>query len=184
MDKKMGKDFDEGLALLKLTIEKMNGTAVIKNYEVNTMNFPATTFAAVRQVVKWSDLTSFYMQHYPILFEEVKKANASSGSTCSLFYSWDEKNQQTDVAAAVPVGADFKTSNNIIQTVNIPASKAVYINYYGAYNKLPDAYSSIRKYIADNKLEEISPSIEQYIIDPSGEKDTTKWLTKVVFLVK
>lgn len=184
LDKKMGKDFEEGLAILKTVIEKTNGTSAIKTYEVNTMNFPATTFAAVRQVVKWADLVSFYMQHYPILFEEIKRANTSPGTSCSLFYSWDEKSQQTDVAAAVPVSAGFQTNNGIVQTVNIPASKAVYVNFYGAYDKLPDAYASIRKYIAEKKLEELSPMIEQYIIDPSKEKDTTKWLTKVVFLVK
>jgi effector-binding domain-containing protein len=82
------------------------------------------------------------------------------------------------------VTTGMKPGNNIVQIVNIPASKAVYVNYYGAYNKLTDAYNSIRKYITDNKLEEVAPSIEQYIIDPSKEKDTSKWLTKVVFLVK
>lgn len=184
LDKKMGKDFEEGLGTLKTVLEKMNNTASAKTYIVEQMNFPATTFAAVRQVVKWADLTAFYMQHYPILFEEVQKAGASPGTTCSLFFAWDEKNQQTDVAAAVPVAADFRTNNNIIQTVNIPAAKAVYVNYYGAYDKLPDAYASIRKYIIENKLKEIPPSVEQYIIDPSREKDTAKWLTKVVFLVK
>ncbi len=184
LDKKMGKDFEEGLTILKTAIEKMNGTAAMKSYTVEQMNFPATTFAAVRQVVKWSDLTSFYMQHYPVLFEEIQKANASPGGTCSLFYSWDEKNQQTDVAAAVPVSADFKSNNSIVQTIHIPASKAVYVNYYGSYDKLPDTYASIRKYIADNKLEEVSISIEQYLVDPSKEKDSSKWLTKVVFLVK
>lgn len=184
LDKKMGKDFEEGLSILKKAMEKINGSVAAKTYKVEQMNFPATTFAVVRQVVKWNDLTSFYLQHYPILFVEAQKANTSPGTTCSLFYSWDEQNQQTDVAAAVPVSTGFKTDNNMVQTVNIPASKALYVNYYGAYDKLPDAYASIRKYIADNNLKETFPSIEQYIIDSLKEKDTAKWLTKIVFLIK
>lgn len=184
LDKKMGKDFEEGLSILKNAMKKINGSVAAKTYKVEQMNFPATTFAAVRQVVKWNDLSSFYMQHYPILFVEAQKANTSPGTTSSLFYSWDEKNQQTDVAAAVPVAPGFKTENNIVQTVNIPASNALYVNYFGAYDKLPDAYASIRKFISDNNLKETFPSIEQYIIDPSSEKDTAKWLTKVVFLIK
>jgi effector-binding domain-containing protein len=71
-----------------------------------------------------------------------------------------------------------------VQATNIPASKAVFVNYYGAYDKISDAYNSIRQYLSDNKLKEKTPSIEQYIAGPSNEKDTTKWLTKIVFLVE
>ena len=184
LDKKMGKDFEAGLAALKTIIEKMNGTAAAKTYEVNTMNFPATTFAIVRQLVKWSDMPSFYAQHFPIIYNEAQNVNAMPGTPCSLFYTWDEKNQQADLATGIPVTPDATIENSIIQIVNIPASKALYINFYGAYDKLPDTYNSIRKYITDNKLEEVSPSIEQYITDPSKEKDTSKWLTKIIFLVK
>jgi nitrate reductase alpha subunit len=59
LDKNMGKDFEEGLATLKTAIEKMNGTAAAKKYDVQPMNFPATTYALIRQQVKWNDLLSF-----------------------------------------------------------------------------------------------------------------------------
>ena len=49
MDKKMGKDFEEGLLLMKAALEIKNPSAVIKTYDVMTMNFPATSFALVRQ---------------------------------------------------------------------------------------------------------------------------------------
>jgi effector-binding domain-containing protein len=62
--------------------------------------------------------------------------------------------------------------------------KAVFVNFSGAYDKLPDAYFSIRQYLSDNKLKEKTPSIEQYISGPSNEKDTAKWLTKIIFLVE
>jgi effector-binding domain-containing protein len=169
---------------LKTAIEKMNGMAPVKKYDVQLMNFPATTYALIRQPVKWSDLPSFFSEHFPIVYQEVQNAGASPGTASGLIYEWDQKNQQADIAAAVPVPAGTTINNPIVQSTNIPASKAVYVNYSGAYDPLPDAYNSIRQYLSENKLKAKMPSIEQYISGPANEKDTVKWLTKIVFLVE
>jgi effector-binding domain-containing protein len=184
LDKKMGKDFEESLATLKTAIEKIYGTAAVKKYDVQLMNFPATEFAMIRQQVKWIDLLSFFSEHLPLVYQEVQNANASPGIATGLIYEWDEKAQQADIAAAVSVQAGTKINSPIVQSTDIPASKAVFVNYSGAYDKLPDAYNSIRQYLSENKLKEKTPSIEQYISGPSNEKDTSKWLTKIVFLVE
>jgi effector-binding domain-containing protein len=184
LDKNKGKDFEESLAMLKTAIEKMNGAAPAKTYNVQLMNFPATTFAMIRQQVKWSDLLSFFEEHLPIVYQEAQNTNASAGTASGLIYEWDQKNQQADIAAAVPLAAGTKIDNPIVQATNIPASKAVFVNYSGAYDKLPDAYNSIHQYLSDNKLKAKIPSIEQYISGPANEKDTSKWLTKIVFLVE
>jgi effector-binding domain-containing protein len=183
LDKEMGADFEESLITLKTAIEKINGTVPAKTYDVQLMNFPATTFALIRQQVKWSDLLAFFEEHLPIVYQEAQNANATPGTATGLIYEWDEKNQQADIAAAVPVAAGTKIDNPIVQATNIPASKAVFVNYSGAYDKLPDAYNSIRQYLSDNKLKAKTPSIEQYFAGPANEKDTTKWITKIVFLV-
>ncbi|MGB3004985.1 MAG: GyrI-like domain-containing protein, partial [Chitinophagaceae bacterium] len=184
LDKKMGSDFETGLTALKAVIEQTNGTTTSGTYEVMTMDFPATTFASIRQKIKWTDIPAFYSQHLPIIYAEAGKANTSPGTPASLYYFWDEKNQEADMAAAIPVTAGSKMNNAIIQMVNIPATKAVFVNYYGAYDKSMEAYNSIDKYLADNKLKQKTPVIEQYITDPLMEKDTAKWLTKIVFLVE
>lgn len=185
LDKNMGKDFDEGLSLLKKAIEASSGTASSTLYEVNTMNFPATTFAIVRQKIKWADLQSFFAEHIPIVYQEAQNVNASPGTASGLIYEWDEKAQQADIAVAVPVTGGTKINSPMVQSVNIPASKAVFVNVEGAYaiDKFSDAYNSIRIYLSDKKLKEKTPSIEQYITGPTNEKDTSKWLTKIVFLV-
>ncbi|MBL7724472.1 MAG: SRPBCC family protein [Chitinophagaceae bacterium] len=185
MDKQMGSDFENGLKALKATIEK---TSVVTKseakYAVTPMNFPATSYASIRQLVKWADISSFYSQHISILYSDSVKQNLKPGGPAGLFFEWDEKNQQTDMAAAIPVSAGATFANNIIRIENIPASKAVYVNYYGAYNKSEAAYKSIDKYLADNKLKQKSPVIEQYITDPVMEKDTARWLTKIIVLVE
>ena len=184
LDKKMGNDFEESLATLKTAIEKINGTSPSKTYDVQLMNFPATTFAIVRQQVKWDDMAAFFEQHLPLINAEALKAGANPGTPAGLYYTWDEQNQQTDMAAAIQVSADAKIENDIIQIVDIPASKAVNINYSGSYDNLKEAWNSIRQYLSDNKLKKKTPSIEQYISGPTNEKDTAKWLTKIVFLVE
>ncbi len=186
LDKKMGKDIEEGLVLLKKAIEATNGTASSTMYEVQTMNFPASTFAIVRQQVKWADLQAFFAEHLPIVYQEAQNANASPGTATGLIYVWDEKAQLADIAAAVPVNSGTKINSPMVQSTDVPASKAVYVNFPGAYafDKLSDAYNSIHKYISDHQLKEKAPSIEQYIAGPTNEKDTSKWLTKIVFLVE
>ncbi len=185
LDKKKGKDFEDGLAALKMTIEKTTGGPVTKKYEVSTMNFPATTYAMIRQQIKWADISSFFAQHLPIIYNETEKIGVRPGNIPNgLIYTWDEKNQQTDMAAALPVSPGTKIDNPIIQVVDLPASKAVYVDFYGSYDNESAAYTSIRKYLADNSLKEKSPVIEQYIAGPGQEKDSSKWVTKIVFLIE
>lgn len=184
MDKQMGKDFEQGLASLKSLIEQQTGTAGNNNYEVLTMDFPSTTFAVIRQKVKWSDINTFQTQHLPIIRSEAIKANASPGTASSLFYNWDEKNQLTDMAAALPVIKGAELNNSLVKIENIPTGKAVYVNHYGSYEKAINAFNSIHAYLDKHKLEQKFPIIQQYIIGSASEKDTAKWLTKIVFLVE
>ena len=148
------------------------------------MDFPATTFAMVRQQVKWTDLSSFFAEHIPIIYQEAKNANTTAGTASGLIFDWNVQTQQGDIAAAVPIGAGAKINNPIVQSFSLPASKAIFVNFNGPYDKLPDAYNSIQRYLSEHKLKNRIPSIEQYISGPMNEKDSSKWLTKIVYLVE
>ncbi len=184
LDNKMGNDFDKSLQMLKSNIEKNTGAIQPKSYEVMPFNFPATTFAYRRQQLKWTEIPAFMEQQLPYLYDEAIKLKATPGSPSGLYFVWDETGQQTDMAVAVPVAAGTVFADTTIKVMTLPGSKALYTDYYGAYDKSADAYASIDKYIAANKLTQKAPVIEQYITDPKMEKDTTKWLTKIIFLVE
>lgn len=184
LDKEIGKDFEKSLANLKMIIEGENPVATGKTYDVLPLNFPSTTYAMRRRQLSWTDIPSFYAAHLPHIYEQALIAKATPGSPSGLFFVWDEQNQQTDMAAAVPVASGTALSDTSIQLLNLPGSKAVYVNYYGAYDKTTEAYVSIDKYLAANNLKQKTPVIEQYITDPKVEKDTAKWLTKIIFLVE
>lgn len=183
MDKEMGKDFEQGLIALKEINEKNAGYVPGRSYEVMTMDFPATRFAMIRQEVKWADINAFYAQHIRLLQDASARKQISPGTPSALYFVWDEKNQQTDMAAALPVPAGTSLQDPIIRMEDVPASKALYVNYYGAYNKLQEAHHSLDKYIAEKKLAPRTPVIEQYIHGPGNEKDTGRWLTKIVYLI-
>lgn len=184
LDKEMGKDFEQGLANLKAAIEKESTATTGKTYDVLPLNFPSTTYAIRRQQVNWTDMPSFFAKHLPQLYEQALNVKATPGTPSGLFYVWDEANQQADMAAAVSVAEGTIFSDTTIKVVTLPGSKAVYVNYYGAYDKFAEAYASIDQYLTANNLKQKPPAIEQYITDPKVEKDTARWLTKIIFLVE
>jgi effector-binding domain-containing protein len=152
-------------------------------YDVQLMNFPSTTFAMIRQQVKWIDLLAFFEEHLPIVYQEAQNANATPGTATGLIYEWDEKISRLILQQPFLLLPEQRSITPSCRQ-QISRSKAVFVNYYGAYDKISDAYNSIEQYISANKLKEKTPSIEQYISGPMNEKDTAKWLTKIVFLVE
>ena len=191
MDKMLGKDFDEGLANLKEVSEKDAAAAATveagmsaKQYDVKEMQFPSTTFATFRQVVKWKDIQPFYGRHIAHIYGEARKSNIKPGIPAGLYYEWDTNNQQADMAAAIPVPSGTRLRDATIKITDVPASKAVFVDYYGAYDKIADAHTSIDKYLGSKNWKQKNPVIEQYVTDPGMEKDTAKWLTKIIYLVE
>lgn len=185
MDRKMGKDFEDGLRNMKADIEKGGAiTKPKKTYEVIPTNYPATTFITFRQKVKWKDIPVFYSSNAPRVFEAIRQAGLSPFFPACLFYTWDVNNQETDMAIGIPVvNADGFRSDSF-EVVQVPASKALYADYFGPYDQSMDAYGAIDKYLATHGLEQKYPIIEQYYNNPQLEKDSSKWQTRIIYLVK
>jgi effector-binding domain-containing protein len=157
---------------------------VEKTYDVKEMNFPSTTYALYRQVVKMNEIQKFFALNLQPIFSEIQKSGVTPGVPTGLYYSWDKEKQETDLAAAIPVPAGTTMNEPTITIETINASKALFIDYYGSYDKLSTAYESFDKYLADKNLKQKFPVIEQYITDPQTEPDPSKWQTKIIFLVE
>jgi effector-binding domain-containing protein len=54
----------------------------------------------------------------------------------------------------------------------------------GGYSGIGKAHEAMDAYMASNKLEQKAPVIEEYITDPGSEPDSSKWLTKIMYLIK
>ena len=92
-----------------------------------------------------------------------------------------EQKQTTECAAVISV-ADGELKH--WEKFNVPAADiALHVAYYGSYDKITKAHSAINEYMKEKGLAH-SVAIEEYISDPMTEKDTTKWLTNIYYVLK
>jgi effector-binding domain-containing protein len=94
----------------------------------------------------------------------------------------DEQKGTTDMAAAVPLKGSL--DEGAVETIKLPASKGFVVDYYGPYEGVEYAHKALDYHIRENWLTQKPPVIESYVTDPSQEPDTTKWLTKIYYLVE
>lgn len=176
------EDFAQGLKNLQKAAETdAVRQAVSAKLEVKEEKRPAITYGTIRKVVPMDQITSFYAAHLPEIFKSAMEAGLSPGVATGLFYKWDEKDGTTDMAAAVRLNKSGTLSGEGIEVLTLPAGNVVYVDFYGPYNKTIDAHHLIDQYLGQQGKKSKWPVIEEYITDPGVEKDSSKWLTKVVY---
>jgi effector-binding domain-containing protein len=179
MDEMIGGDFEKGLTLLKNIVEKKY--TAIREVEVKQAIFPAKNYAAVRGEVSFEEMPAFYEASFATLMQEVQKGRVRVvGAPAGLYFSWDEQQMRTDMAAAVPIRGNL--SGGEIEMIHVPAQTAFLVDHYGSYENLGNSHEALDYYLAKQGLAMKSPVIEEYITDPTSEPDTSKWLTKIYYL--
>ena len=180
MDEMVGGDFDRGLELLK-KISESEAKEILK-YKVHKMVLPAKKYAIVRGEININEMKHFFSQSYGKIMKAVKRKNFRvKGSPCGLYFTWDEKNQKSVMAAAIPVNKNIKSGD--VVTMDINPGIVYYVEYYGHYDQSANAHYALDLYLQQHKLTYKPPVIEEYITDPSNEPDSTKWLTKIYYYV-
>ncbi len=179
-------DYQKGLMNLKSMAEadkKGPGTPNGMNETVKEMNYPATTFAAIRKTIPQRSIMSFYQSNLKQIYIAAEAAKLQPGVPCGLFYSWDTTKHQTDMAAAVPV-PEGSTLKNGIEIIKLPAAKAFYVDFYGPYDKIANAHVALHEFAAVKGKKILLPTIEMYVAFQGNEKDSSKWLTKVIYFMQ
>lgn len=192
METMIGKDFEKGLGMLKEQAEasaaakKAEASALAAKYVIETVENPEMVYVGKRdKQVKWADMPTFFGTYFQLAAGAIGKAKLQmAGAPCGVFWEWNEKDQTADMMAAFPVkgGADTKVEGFDVHM--IPAGKMLKTAYYGAYDKSAAAHEAMDAYIKANKLTHAGNVIEEYVTDPMAEKDTTKWLTNIYYVVK
>lgn len=184
MDAGVGKDYEKGLARLKTLCEELAAHPKYRGYEVAEVDLPTRYYSGIRKTVAFADMGKFFEENMPKAAELTQKAGGTiAGPVAGLFWSYDETTMKSDCAAAVPI-PEAKKLGGGVQVFTVAGGKAAVVDYYGPYEKTGDAHYAIDDYLKAKGLESIAPSIEEYITDPMVEKDTAKWLTKIIYLVK
>lgn len=176
MDKEGGKDYEEGLANLKAMCE------ATPTYEITETDWAEKNCLAIRQVVGFADMPKFFGEHYSKMYEAIAKAGAKPTIPLGVYYKYDEKAMNADVAAAIPFEGK-KVLAKGYSNLNLPDSKAYLINYFGDYQKMKPAYEAMNEKLKTLGRENPDMVVEEYVSDPMTEKDTAKWNTKIYFFV-
>ncbi|MCF8244304.1 MAG: GyrI-like domain-containing protein [Saprospiraceae bacterium] len=185
----MNKMLDDGLAGLKEMAEQKAAEtpATTGKYEVKSMNFPGHTYIGLREKTTQEEVmkSTFFAERFGKIMSLLTTTKIQpAGSPSGVYYTWDEATKTTDMAVAIPVNSGTAVAGGAIQVFEIPASKAVVVDYYGPYDNFEGAHEAIGEYIKANGLTEKAPVIEEYVTDPGSEKDSTKWLTKIIYLIE
>ena len=154
-------------------------------YEISTSDWPATTYVGHRDTVAIAGLSSFFGEHLPVAFQTVTGAGLTpAGAATGLYWSYDEAAGTTYMAAAVAFRGDApKDLPSGFEIIEVPAARAVSLDYYGPYDALEVPHEALDDYL---KAEEIGPQIivvEEYVTDPTTEPDSSKRLTRIHYLV-
>ncbi len=181
MDKMIGPDFEKGLSKLKTAIEAMPSEPTA-HYDIEEVNWDAKTFYGIKTNTTFDKLAAFFGQSYGKIGQAMAKAKVEMMSAPSaIYFSFDEKTMVTDVAAVMQVPNDKKLEG--VEKFLTPAGKVLKIAYHGAYDKSANAHYAMDAYIKEKGLTQ-GLVFEEYVTDPMNEKDTTKWLTNIFYLVK
>ncbi len=176
------KTYVNGLNKIKDLAEDRAKNRKYIGYVVNEVYQGTTNYVMNRQVVKVQDINNFFTTNVGALLQKAQGVEMEmTGKPSALFYSWDETNGTTDMAAAIPVAAPVAIPGAITQTLS--DGKAVQVDYYGDPDKSEVAHQAIEYYMNDKGLLVNYPIVQETVTDPLEEKDMSKWLTKITYYV-
>jgi effector-binding domain-containing protein len=184
MDKMIGPDYEKGLANFKKVMESIPAETAASKLEVKETEWPETYFVgSKRQIVGMNEMQNFFGKHFPAIGEALGKDKIQpTAAPIALYWSFDEKEMKGDMAAVFKVGTPAKVKG--FETFTFPAGKVLVVDYYGPYEKIMDAHIAIGEAMKQKGINDQHAVFEEYVTDPGTEKDSTKWLTKVYYLLK
>lgn len=183
MDKMIGPDYEKGLAKMKEVAERVPEHVTIAGFEFEERMMDKMSVMGIREKLKVTEISSDkFGQWFAAIGKSISKAKVTmAGAPMSIYYSFDNVN--TDIEAAIPIAGEGKDDGNV-KYHEIPASKALVVKYYGNYGGVEPVYNEAFAYISKQGMKTSGPPMEVYVTDPGTEKDTTKWLTEIVFPIQ
>ena len=136
----IGASFDKSLGYLKEMTESGGGTAQrlqgkaetqSNQYQVQEVDFPATTLVALRKKMRMADAYGFVQEELPLLQLQFDKRDVTNaGNAMRLVYDWDEAKGNAELAVAIPTNGAANFGGDY-SSITLPARKAVMMEYYG-----------------------------------------------------
>jgi hypothetical protein len=183
MDAMLGGDFEKGLSKLKAELEAEPAEAVASNYEVQEIDFPAKNYIGTKKEKLTMDkVGTFFGMNLGAIMDDMKKNKIElDGPPTGLYWNFNNADMSAEAVACFNAAKGSKVKG--WENYEFPAGKALQVVYFGDYMKVGPAHEAIQKYMTEKGLTH-SAFIEEYITDPMTEKDTTKWQTNIIYVLK
>ena len=125
----------------------------------------------------------FFAQSYPAIAAAITKGGGKvTDAPFSIIYNY-VPGGVTSLAAAIAVDKKIPVPANM-KLLDLKASKAAKVTYYGDYSKTGVAHEAVDKWVKANNRKIIGPPMEKYTNDPMIVKDTAKWETEIIYPIQ
>jgi len=184
MDGMIGTDYESGLADLKKLSEGVAGSDTFRGFKIENTELSPRTYIGKKATVPFAEMEAFLGANFGAAMGAlVKKKAPIAGMPSGIYFRWDEPNQQTVMAAVVPVEGTYTLPGFDAIPAGGPALK---IAFYGSFDASAEAHYAMDDYLLAKGLEygDEDLVIEEYVTDPATEPDTTKWLTNIYYILK
>lgn len=146
-------------------------------YEIETRELTPQRIASIRTKTTQAELSETLGQILPEVLNSIQSQSVSpAGPPIALYHLFSE--QEIDVEGGLPVGKEFNPQGRV-GVGELPGGKAAVATHIGPYEKLPEAYDAIQKWIADSGRQIAGEPWEVYVTDPGVESDSSNWRTEV-----
>lgn len=183
MEKRLGGDFEKGIANLKTWVES-NLAAAAPKYEVKELTWEndRVYYGSKTTNVSVDKIAGMLGENLPMIYADMEKNKITPESApACLVYSWNDSTMSGNMAAAFAVPKDAKLKGWVKHTA--PAGKVLMVEYYGSPENTYPGHEAIENYLKERNLSH-GLVIEEFVTDPGAEPDTSKWLTNIYYLVK
>lgn len=182
-EKFVGPDFDSGLSNLKAAAESMPeenssmSVEMVTEYGVN--------YAIVKDQIKWEEMKAFFNDAYGVIFGYIGANGLEpKGNACAFYYTWDTVNQQTNLAAAVPISESivYETEKTAISIGDADKAESfISYVYTGPYDNLGSVHDALGAWMDKNGKKYSGPVVEEYLVGPASESDPSKYQTRISY---
>jgi effector-binding domain-containing protein len=179
-DKMVGPSFEQGLRNLREISEAAPEMVQIAGFDTEERTLEPVILAGIREKISTRQLSSAtFAKWFGEITELLHQGNIQpSGAPRTIYYQYGP--DQVEVEAAMPVVSQGRDEGRI-KFHETAATKVFVVKYYGDYNKVEHVYSEAYDYLKKHNRSSTGAPMEIYITDPGMEKDTSRWLTEIVF---
>jgi effector-binding domain-containing protein len=175
----IGRDFEKGLQNLNVVCDvQMQENSLI----VELVELEGFQYAGIRKTVPFLEIGLVMGEMY----DEISRFIESSGTEMAgmPFVVYHEmKGGEIDLECGIPVSKIVKGNNSITTSV-FPSNQCAAVDYYGDYQQLEDAHTTLQAWIDEHDFKLAGPPFEFYITGPRTEQNPDNWLTKIYYPVR